>query len=200
MSLPEKLTKGIQSFCDDVYPEHKGLFESLRDGQSPEVLLITCSDSRIVPSLVTQTLPGDLFIVRNAGNLVTTYGPHGTAEEAAIEYGVKALGVKHIVVCGHEKCGAMAALLQEGSTAELPAVEAWLKRAAPEGPVAPDASLSDQVAANVKRQLENLRTHPSVAEAEACGNLQLHGWVYDFVTGKLTVLDGDAVVGAASGS
>jgi carbonic anhydrase len=184
-----KIAKGIQEFRNEVYPRHEGLFRELEGGQQPEVLLITCSDSRIDPALVTQTLPGDLFVIRNAGNLVGRYDPAGDAQAGTIEYAVKALGVKHIVVCGHEHCGAMSAVLAPESLGELPAVEAWLRRSGPERVAGDSPTVAEQVRSNVIQQIDNLRTHPAVREAEGEGALSLHGWVYDFVSGEIRAFD-----------
>ncbi len=187
--MPTKaIHDGIRKFRNEVYPAHESLFHELGHGQQPEVLLITCSDSRIDPALVTQTLPGDLFVIRNAGNLVGKYDTAGDAQAGTIEYAVKALGIKHIVVCGHSHCGAMAAVLDPDSVTELPAVAAWLSKAGPSRISDDSPSIDDQVCSNVAEQLENLRTHPSVKQAEADGTLKLHGWTYDFVSGTIREL------------
>jgi carbonic anhydrase len=188
----KKIADGIRRYRKEVHAQHQQLFSGLAAGQHPEVLLITCSDSRIDPALITQTLPGDLFVVRNAGNLVGTYGPEGDAQAGTIEYAVKALGVRHIVVCGHAHCGAMAAVLDPASVESLPAVAAWLKSAGPERAPGADVTLDKQVRFNVIRQLEQLRTHPAVREAEAGGKLKLHGWVYDFESGEIVKLDSES--------
>lgn len=183
----KKLIDGVRAFQSDAYESHRPLFEQLAGGQKPEVMLITCSDSRIDPALITQTLPGDIFVLRNAGNIVPSFEKGPSAEAATIEFAILGLGVKHIVVCGHDRCGAMGAVLDPSSTAELPALRAWLETAGPRR-VAGEATGLDQVHAGVKEQLENLRTHPAVRDAEFRGALELHGWVYDFVTGTIQVL------------
>jgi len=185
----KKIIDGIKKFRSDVYPKHKPLFGELGSGQSPEVLLITCSDSRISPELVTQALPGELFVIRNAGNLVERSGAPGTAGGGTIEYAVKALKVKHIVVCGHSHCGAMAGVLNPESLTELPAVAAWLADAGPAKVDSEEPTNEEQVRFNVVEQLDNLRSHPSVHEAEANGALELHAWVYDFVHGSIQSYD-----------
>lgn len=188
--MPKKsIIEGIRKFRSEIFPEHQELFDHLKSGQKPEVLLITCSDSRVDPALITQTLPGELFVIRNAGNLIGTYGPQGTAEEGTIEYAVKVLGVKHIVVCGHSECGAMGAVLAPESLSELPAVAAWLAKAGPEKAPGEDITLADQVRFNVNKQIENLLTHPAVKDAERKGALSLHGWVYDFGSGEVSEMD-----------
>lgn len=185
------LSTGVSRFQQERFPELSDHFSALAEGQSPPVLFVTCSDSRIDPSLITQTLPGELFVLRNAGNLVPPHeaAQHGSA--SAVEYAVAALGVGHIVVCGHSGCGAMGALVQgPEATATLPAVGAWLEHAAPTAEHLSGRELADPVPEairhNVVQQLDNLRTHPCVAAALEAGELQLHGWVYDIGTGEVS--------------
>jgi len=125
----EKVLKGLVTFQKMVFAKKKKLFASLSKQQKPSVLFVTCSDSRIDPSLLTQTDPGDLFILRNAGNLIPTYGAAIGGSTATIEYGVSVLQVKDIIVCGHTDCGAMQGLLNPEKLRELPAVKAWLQHA-----------------------------------------------------------------------
>jgi carbonic anhydrase len=193
----QKLIEGLHYFHDNVFRSQRELFENLAQAQRPEVLFITCSDSRIVPNLLTQTGPGELFIMRNAGNIIPPYGASVGGESATIEYAVAVLGVRDIIVCGHSLCGAMRALHDPQSVAELPAVRKWLSHAEAtrrivrenyahlEGP----ALLSATVEENVLVQLENLRTHPSVAARLSRGNLHLHGWVYKIETGNVFSYD-----------
>jgi carbonic anhydrase len=190
----EKIYRGVRRFQSEVFPDHRDHFAALGAGQAPRLLLITCADSRIDPALLTQTQPGELFVIRNAGNLVAPYGAFASGEAATIEYGIRALGIQHVAVCGHTHCGAMAALREPESAAGLPAVEAWLEYGKPalereEAIEGFEAPLTRTVAANVLAQLDHLRTHPSVAEAEASGDLTLHGWVYDFEAGRIFVSD-----------
>lgn len=187
------LGDGIKKFQSDVMPKHTGLFDTLKKGQSPEVLFITCSDSRIDPSMITQTLPGDLFIQRNAGNLVPVYGEdYGTS--SAVEYAVSALKVKHIVVCGHSSCGAVTGLMNPESLNPLPAVKQWVSHSAAVAEKVKDLPKAEQVPAainhNALAQLDNLKTHPSVQKALEAGTLQLHAWVYNIGTGEVTDLQG----------
>jgi carbonic anhydrase len=192
----QKLLQGLHHFQAHLFRSQQALFERLSQGQSPETLFITCSDSRIVPSLFTQTEPGDLFIIRNAGNLIPPHGNPG-GEAATIEYAISVLGVKDIIVCGHSMCGAMAALLNPESTASLPAVRTWLAHAEETARIVKDnyAHLSDSalltatVEENVLVQMEHLRTHPQVAEKLAQGQLALHGWVYKIETGAVFAYD-----------
>ena len=196
----QKLVRGIHKFQSNVFSSQRDLFERLARGQSPETLFITCSDSRISPSLLTQTQPGDLFIARNAGNIVP---PHGagpaSGEGATIEYAVAALGVRDLIVCGHTGCGAMAALLDRSKVADLPAVDSWLAHAEATrrivgenyGHLEGEALQTACAEENVLVQLENLRTHPAVAARLAAGKVKLHGWMYKIVTGEVFAYDNE---------
>lgn len=192
----EKLISGIAQFKSSSFKERKKLFSELASGQSPEVLFVTCSDSRIDPSLLTQTEPGDLFIVRNAGNIVPPHTRTAGGVTASIEFGVAALGVEHIVVCGHSDCGAMKGALNRSALTDLPHVNDWLEnvRAAVEivrakhGDDDPDALLN-VTEENVVLQLQHLRTHPAVLSKLATGQLELHGWVYDIEHGSIVAYD-----------
>lgn len=196
----KKLVTGFQRFRDHVFDEHRELFHKLASGQAPQALFITCSDSRIQPNLLTQTEPGDLFVVRNAGNIVPPYTPQGCSEAGTIEYAVDALGVRDVVICGHSQCGAMKALLAPEPPKELPAVAAWLQHAEPTRRVMRTAyadrpeeeQLNVAIQENVLQQLVNLRTHPSIAAKLASGQLRLHGWVYKIPTGEIFAYDPDS--------
>ena len=187
--------EGIERFQKDVFPKHQERFERLATSQHPEVLFITCSDSRIDPNLVTQANPGDLFHVRNVGNIVPSEGVSG--EAAAIEYAVRVLGVRHVAVCGHTDCGGMKALLNPASLSDLPAVREWLRAAEPAlravqrvGPdAANDVKLRAVIEENVLVQLDHLRQHPAVASALAKGRLNLYGCVYEIKTGLFFIHD-----------
>jgi carbonic anhydrase len=193
----EKLIQGIHLFQSQLFGSKRSLFERLAAGQNPEALFITCSDSRINPNLITQTEPGELFIVRNAGNIVPAYGAANGGEGATIEFAVVGLGVQHIIVCGHSHCGAMKGLLQPEILKSMPTMETWLKHAEATRWVArqkyanlpPDALLNVTIQENVLVQLENLRTHPAVAAAIAGGRLKMHGWVYKIETGQVFAYD-----------
>lgn len=186
----QKLVDGLHKFRSEVFHEKKDLFKKLAGGQSPEVLFITCSDSRINPNLITQTGPGDLFILRNAGNLVPPYGAACSGEAATIEFAVAALGVKHIVVCGHTLCGAMRGLLDPASLETLPSVKSWLSNAESTRRLVTEnyphlegaARLTVTVEENVLAQIENLRTHPSVKARLARGELSIYAWVFKIET------------------
>ena len=122
----EKIVNGYLQFKESGFKERKDLFAKLSNSQSPEVLFITCSDSRIDPNLITQTEPGDLFVIRNAGNIVPPHTVESDGIVASIEFAVVALGVKHIVVCGHSNCGAMKGALNTSGLTALPKVKGWL--------------------------------------------------------------------------
>lgn len=194
----QKLVDGIHEFQETIFTSHKLLFERLAQGQQPLALFITCSDSRINPNLLTQTQPGELFIMRNAGNIVPPYGAVQGGEAATIEFAVRVLKVKDIIVCGHSHCGAMSGLLHPETLSELPAVRAWLAHAEATARIMSEnyshlqeeqPRLTATVEENVLVQLENLRTHPSVAATLARGDLKLHAWVYKFETGQVFAFD-----------
>jgi len=189
----QKLIEGLHRFQSEVFSARRELFDRLSNGQSPEVLFITCSDSRINPSLLTQTEPGELFTLRNAGNLVPQYGNGTQGEDATVEFAVAGLGVKHIVVCGHSLCGAMKGLLHPEQLRALPAMQKWLRHAGRTRELIHEnyqhlkdnALLTATVEENVLVQLENLRSHPAVRERLERHELTLHGWVYKIETGQV---------------
>jgi carbonic anhydrase len=193
----QKLIQGLHQFQTSIFSSQRALFERLALEQKPDALFITCSDSRVNPNLVTQTEPGELFILRNAGNIVphASSPPGGAA--ATIEYAVAVLKVKDIILCGHSHCGAMTALLAPETMADLPYVRNWLRHAEATrriveehyGHLTGAARLTAAVEENVLVQLENLRTHPSVERALTQGELSVHGWVYKFETGQVFAYD-----------
>lgn len=192
-----KFAAGVVRFQTKVYPELKGLFEKLSQGQAPEALFITCSDSRIEPATITQTKPGELFIIRNAGNIVPPHTEHTGGTTAAIEFAAMALTVPHIVVCGHSDCGAMKGALNARGLDSLPHVKKWLgysdaalaivEETANDLP--DDERMDELIRQNVILQIQHLKTHPSVARRLAKGDLRLHGWVYDIKTGDIHAWD-----------
>lgn len=186
-------------FRGDIYEKESALYRSLaHDGQSPKALMISCADSRVVPEIITQARPGDLFVCRNAGNIVPPFSQANGGVSSAVEYAVVALKVRDIVVCGHSDCGAMKAFLHPDKLAEMPNVATWLRHAhAAESVVnAAYPELEDlaRVRAlaleNVIAQIHHLRTHPSVAAALARGELSLHGWFFEIDSGTILALDG----------
>jgi carbonic anhydrase len=194
LSAMTDLLHGVRRFANHVFPARRDHFETLAAGQRPPTLFITCSDSRIVPHLLMQAEPGELFVLRNAGNLVPPNGDFCGGEAATIEYAVKVLKVEHIVICGHSHCGAITGLLRPESLKGLPLVEAWLKHAERTRQEILNLDLQndpgdDVLTAAIKRnvlvQLDHLRTYPVVSEAEASGQITLHGWFYRFECGEV---------------
>ncbi len=187
----KKLIRGIVEFRQKTRPEHRETFARLALGQSPDTLLVACSDSRVAPNVFASTEPGDLFVIRNVGNLIPPCGPaNDEAEAAAIEFATAALRVTDIIVCGHSDCGAMRALL-DGPTAATPHLQAWLRHAGDAHRQVKDPSRLSQL--NVLLQLEHLRTYPGVRERLEAGRLRLHAWWFDI--GQAEVLSYDAKAG-----
>ncbi len=184
----DKFLEGISRFQAHVYPKHQDLFERLAVGQRPEALFITCADSRIDPCLLTQTKPGELFICRVIGNVVPPYPDALGGVSATIEYAVGVLRVPEVIVCGHTDCGVMRGALNPGALSAFPSVADWLRYAKVDHRE-PDPS-SDFLLAltenNVVAQLNNLRSHPTVAARLEQADLALHGWVYHIGPGTVT--------------
>ncbi|MEU5582664.1 carbonic anhydrase [Streptomyces huasconensis] len=182
----QDLTEGVARFQRETFPAKAKLFTRLATHHTPHTLFISCSDARVVPELITSAEPGDLFVIRTAGNLVPAYAPGADGVAASIEYAVAALGVKDIVVCGHSACGAMTALAEDHDLSGAPAVADWLRLAAASvARTAAAGGVPALVRQNVLAQLTNLATHPSVAKALADGKVALHGWVYDIPAGRV---------------
>ena len=201
----KKLIEGVHKFRREEFGRYRELFARLsRHGQKPHTLFITCSDSRVLAELVTNSKPGDLFVVKNIGNIVPPAdvigGTNSTA--AAIEFAVQSLGVSDVVVCGHTQCGAMTALLSGLSApTTAPNLAAWLEIAAPVREIvrheyAHLADAADRTTAaaeeNVLFALENLHTYPSVASGLGAGKLRLHGWCFKIATAEMFAYDPDA--------
>jgi len=186
-----RLFSGLKKFSEFVYPKKEHLFSKLAQGQSPHTLFITCSDSRIDPSLITQTEPGELFVIRNAGNLVPAHDGSGRGEEAAIEFALEGLGVENIVVCGHSHCGAMEALSGKIDLKNFPSVKEWLKTAHKTKKRVEEKKATCSISENVLVQIENLKTHPTVAARLAAGRLNIFAWVYDFTKGDVSFFHRD---------
>jgi carbonic anhydrase len=194
------LINGFFHFKHHIFPQERQLFRELGAGQNPEALFVTCADSRIVPNLITQSRPGDLFVCRTVGNLVPAYGAGAAgAVASAIEYALEALEVRHIIVCGHSDCGAIKAVLHPEKLAHLPETAWWLKHAAAARSVvlkddrnaSHDALLHMLTEENIVAQLRNLSTHPSVAAKLARNELKLHGWFYHIHSGEITFYDAE---------
>ena len=193
----QKLIQGIHDFQQHGFRPLEGLFHDLAHGQKPETLFITCSDSRIDPNLLTRSQPGELFILRNAGNIIPPHPAANSGEGATIEFAVAGLGVKDIIVCGHSHCGAMKGLLHPEELEAMPAVQEWLSHADATRRIMSEnythlegtALLTATIEENVLVQLEHLRTLPSVAARLAQCNIRLHGWVYKIETGEVFAFD-----------
>ncbi|HIA61971.1 MAG TPA: carbonic anhydrase [Planctomycetes bacterium] len=192
----QKLKAGIQRYQADGFVNNQKLFETLIGGQNPLALFITCSDSRIDPNRLTDTQPGELFILRTVGNIVPPFGSMVAGEAATIEYAVTALNIRDIIICGHSHCGAMSGLLDPESVEDMPAVKEYLEYAESSLQIVDEkhSHLVDSeirlkriIEENVLLQLENLRTHPVVATALAQGDMHLYGWIYEFETGEVLV-------------
>ncbi len=188
---------GVIKFQREVFPEKQELFERLSTGQSPEALFITCSDSRIETAMITQTDPGELFICRNAGNIVPPHTNQTGGMTASIEFAIGALQIPHIVVCGHTECGAMKGAMNRAGLTNLPHVREWLGYSqgavdiveAMGADLDSDGKMRMLLEQNVILQLQHLKTHPTVAVAMAQKTVRLHGWVYDIKTGGVSAYD-----------
>ena len=195
----EELKAGIRKFQREVYPTQREMYlRAVSEPQRPSTLIVTCADSRIDPELITQCKPGELFVTRNIGNMVPAYGEMLGGVSAVLEYAVSALKVKHLVVCGHTDCGAMAALLHPELVEAMPTVKRWLHNAHTALSVAEallersgeESSLLRVVTEqNVLLQMQHVRTHPSVAGAVARGDLTISGWVYDIGHGEVRICE-----------
>lgn len=196
-----KLIRGLRTFQETYVPQHRDLLEQLSHGQKPSVLFITCSDSRIDPNLLTQTEPGDLFVIRNAGNIVPPYGAANGGEGATIEYAISALEIDQIVICGHSHCGAMKGLLKLKKLRDsMPLVCEWLEHAAATLQVLNDSyghlegeeRIATAVAENVLAQIANLKTYPLVHSRLHQGKMRIYGWIYELETGEVLAYDEEA--------
>jgi carbonic anhydrase len=193
----DRLIEGHKRFLAEVFPSRRSQFHLLAESQAPEWLFITCSDSRVLPDLILGTGPGDLFIARNAGNVVPLAGRDVDGVTATIEYAVEVLKVKQAILCGHSDCGALKAALDRKSLDNLPLAGRWLHHVEaafshrqPQNPAdGPQAELAALIRGNVVAQLLNLRAQPSVARAVNEGRLTVHGWYYDILTGRIEQYD-----------
>lgn len=191
--MTRELLRGLTRFRKDHFPRYEDHYRRLvEEGQSPRTLFIGCSDSRVVPDVITDSAPGELFVVRNVGNLVPPFevggGHHGVS--AAIEYAVDILGVADIVVCGHSHCGAVQALYEPPPDVP-PNLASWLELAAParlDGPRS-GALLRRTERRSVVVQLDRLLDFPDVRRRVEAGDIALHGWHYVIEDGRVHVLD-----------
>lgn len=185
----KKLIQGIVDFRKNLNEDKRTLFAELALGQKPDTLFIACSDSRVVPNLFASTNPGDLFVLRNIGNLVppASNGDHDNSASAVIEFAVFSLNVSDIIICGHSECGAMQALTQGVDTLCCPHVQAWLKHGEESlkkiqtgQSLNPSLSEHNQLSQiNVIQQIENIKSYPFIQERIANKQLRVHGWWFD---------------------
>jgi carbonic anhydrase len=195
-----RLIDGALRFHRDIHGPSRDLFTQLGEAQAPFAMFIACSDSRVVPEILTLRQPGDIFVVRIVGNIIPSYASAAGGVSASIEYAVSVLGIESIVVCGHSDCGAMKAILREEKLDKMPAVASWIEHAAAAKKIvdATQPSSADErarlhalVHENVLCQLRNLQTHPSAAAKLATGHLKLYGWVYNIENGTVDTFDAE---------
>ncbi|ADY57507.1 Carbonate dehydratase [Syntrophobotulus glycolicus DSM 8271] len=193
----QKLLEGLNKFKENDFETHKELFEELREAQNPHTLFIGCSDSRLDPNLITQTLPGELFVVRNIANIVPPYrkSQEYLSTTSAIEYAVKVLKIQHIVVCGHSNCGGCRSLyLPDEILSTIPHTKKWLELAVPvKNKVLADVIeekgkrewMTEQI--NILEQMKNLLTYPFIQEKYTEKTLSIYGWYYMIETGEVYI-------------
>ena len=192
-----RIADGVRKFQTEVFPQQRDLFASLRKQQHPLALFITCADSRILPNLITQSAPGEIFTDRNPGNIVPPYGDFIGGVTSGVEYANLVLKVPVIIICGHSDCGVMKALLHPEAASGMPGLQQWMRH----GNEARHAVLRDYAGhaeeetlirlaeLNVLQQMANLKTHPSVASRLAAGEVIIRGWVYDIGSGSIRQAD-----------
>ncbi len=189
-----ELLNGVRQFQKNHFPQMKPQFEGLAAGQSPKALFITCSDSRIDPNLLTGTQPGELFVIRNAGNIVPNPDDHIEGVLGTIEYAASVLQVPEIIVCGHSHCGAMSGLMALDSLKTLPMVDTWVRQSEPaieqlnKHPES-ERTVWQLIIENVKLQVQRLAALDCVKAQVDAGKMTLSGWVYEFETGDVHVVD-----------
>lgn len=198
-AILEQLKDGVRRFRTEVYPQQAEMFaQAARQPQRPHTLFIACADSRVDPNAITSSGPGEVFVMRNIGNMVPAYGEMLGGVSAVVEFAVSSLKVGHVVICGHTHCGAMQALLSPESVAGMPTVQSWLKNAHAALNVAEslherskaDRNIADVLTEqNVLLQIQHLKTHPSVAGAMAMGELTVSGWIYNIGTGEVRIAE-----------
>ena len=195
-----QLLAGYSRFRSKVFAQHSRQFAQLARCHEPEALFITCSDSRMMPEMITQCSPGQLLCCRNPENLVPPPEETSSGVAATVEYAVRVLRVPNIILCGHSDCGEMRALLDEGQLRDLPFLRSWLGYAGPMSHAFRGVMQDPRVwpaedrlrvltELNVIAQLQSLRAHPWVARGLKRGNLDVHGWIYDIASGEVRCLD-----------
>ncbi len=201
MTTPKQLIEGFRRFREQHFTENDALYRQLvTEGQSPKILVVACCDARVDPALVLDCAPGDLFVIRNVANLVPpaesrSGGRHGTS--AALEFGVRNLGVEHIIVLGHAHCGGVRSLFEDGAEQPDSYINSWMRMAeAVHAEVVrdfPHATMDEQVSVCEQRSilvsLDNLMSFPWVRERVEAGSLSLHGWYFDIEHGQLLRFD-----------
>ncbi|BEK27350.1 carbonic anhydrase [Campylobacter jejuni] len=195
----ENLISGAIKFMQEDFKEHEELFESLKNKQNPHTLFIGCSDSRVIPNLITNTGPGELFVIRNIANIVPPYrvGEDYLATTSAIEYALNSLHIKNIVVCGHSNCGGCNALYySDEELNKIPNVKKWLTMLDPikkdvmifaRDDLAMRSWLTEKL--NLVNSLQNILTYPGVQEALYEGKIEVHAWYYIIETGEIYEYD-----------
>ena len=194
----ETLFEGAIKFKEENFLTYKELFENLKEGQNPHTLFVGCSDSRVVPNLITNTLPGELFVIRNIANIVPPYreADEYLATTSAIEYALEELKVENIIICGHSHCGGCAALYEEEHFTKMPNVRNWLKLISPvkeqvlalnPKTKAMRAYFTEQI--NIEKQIMNLFTDPNVKEKYLARTLHIYGWHYIIESGEVYSYD-----------
>ena len=192
-----KIVSGVARFQSEIFPAQRELFEGLRDQQHPIAMFFTCADSRIVPNVLLQTGPGEIFTERTPGNIVPKYGDHVGGVTASMEFAMMVLKLPLIIICGHTDCGVVKALAEPEKATGMPALQSWMRyshesreRLLREHPGASHAEkLRYLTEYNVLTQLENLKTHPSVEARLARGELEIQGWIYSIGDGSVRVAD-----------
>ncbi len=193
----QKLVHGIQRFQSQIVQPNQDFFERLAGGQNPMAMFITCSDSRINPNQLTQTEPGELFVLRNVGNIIPPSGTSNNGEAAAVEFAVEGLGIRDIIVCGHTHCGAMKGLLDMPSIKTMQHVRKWLRHAEATQQIVEEnykhlsgqARLTVATEENVLVQIRHLQAMPPVAAALGRGEMNIYGWMYKIETGEVFQYD-----------
>ncbi|WP_169764313.1 carbonic anhydrase [Campylobacter mucosalis] len=193
------LLEGAVSFMEDGFLEHEELFKSLKHSQDPNTIFISCTDSRVVPNLITNALPGDLFTIRNIANIVPPYrvSDDFLATTSAIEYALQVLNIKTIIICGHSDCGGCKAIYQDESKfVNTPNLRNWIKLIEPiktevlkftSDDPAKIAWLTERL--NIINSIENLLTYPNVESDFDAGKLEIYGWHYIIETGEIFSYD-----------
>jgi carbonic anhydrase len=190
-----KITKGVAKFQHEIFPARRKQFEELGNQQHPIAMFFTCADSRIVPNLLMQTEPGEIFTERTPGNIVPRYSDHVGGVTASVEFAIQVLRVPLLIVCGHTDCGVIKALLEPDKAAGMPALQTWMRHSMParerllrdNSRWSRDEKLRLLTEYNVLAQLENLKTHPAVEGRLAKGEIEIYGWIYNIASGSILV-------------